>query len=665
MIAGLGSPVATLTRRSSANMGPHAADDAIRSSNRAQQGSAEEVGVVNFVGIDLAWGERAPSGVAVLDESGALVHLSRATTDEQIADAIRDHVAVDCLVGIDAPLVVNNPTGNRPCEAALNHDFARFDAGTHPTNTGKPEFSAGPRGARLATRLGLDIDSDQPANRRAIEVYPHAALVALFGLGRTLKYKQRTNRPFPLLHAEMVRLISLIEALDHARLPLRVAGCAAWSAVVAGVVGATRKGELRHAEDQLDAVVCAYVAMLAAKRPELITVYGDPETGRIVTPTLPDGLRPSPRKPLTVAAAQAAAAAAASVTALPALAQDSQGSEVDLDSLVRESARGYAQLQPQVEELAGRLAAWLTTVLDDAGINYQYIAWRGKSVASFAAKTAKTVDGQPLYPDPLRDITDQIGARVITYVTSDVAAVADVVKDQLGVVDDKDLGQATANEGRFGYVSRHLQVALDPIWLGTLPTDLVRVPSAQIQIRTVLQHAWAEFEHDIRYKGTIPQALAPDLNRRFTLAAGLLELADREFEVIRDRMGERMAEEAPEADADDPRIGNQELAAFLAGHYPDAGWSRDDHYTWISGLLLELGITSLRELAGLLPAVDSAAISDRMGYKYPPGAVRRLDDALLAQFGTRYLELHGNAHRGELLRARLEKLRGDGAAPIS
>jgi ppGpp synthetase/RelA/SpoT-type nucleotidyltranferase len=333
-----------------------------------------------------------------------------------------------------------------------------------------------------------------------------------------------------------------------------------------------------------------------------------------------------------------------------------------VDSLVLESARTYAQLQPQVAELAARLAAWLTTVLDDAGINYQYIASRGKSVASFAAKTAKTVDGQPLYPDPLRDITDQIGARVITYVTSDVAAVADVVKDQLSVVDDKDLGQATANEGRFGYVSRHLQVSLDPVWLGPLPADLLRVPSAQIQIRTVLQHAWAEFEHDIRYKGTIPQALAPDLNRRFTLAAGLLELADREFEVIRDRMRERMAEAAPEADADDPRIGNQELAAFLAGHYPDAGWSRDDHYTWISGLLLELGITSLRELAGLLPSVDSEAIADRMGYKYPPGAVRRLDDALLAQFGTRYLELHGNAHRVDLLRTRLEKLRGDRAA---
>ena len=92
----------------------------------------------------------------------------------------------------------------------------------------------------------------------------------------------------------------------------------------------------------------------------------------------------------------------------------------------------------------------------------------------------------------------------------DVDAVADLVRDQLTVVDDKDLGRATAHSGGFGYVSRHLQVALTAPWLGDTPIGDVRVPSAQIQIRTVLQHAWAEFEHDIRYKGTIPEALAPD-----------------------------------------------------------------------------------------------------------------------------------------------------------
>jgi putative GTP pyrophosphokinase len=174
----------------------------------------------------------------------------------------------------------------------------------------------------------------------------------------------------------------------------------------------------------------------------------------------------------------------------------------------------------------------------------------------------------------------------------------------------------------------------------------------------VLQHAWAEFEHAIRYKGTIPEEQAPDLDRRFTLAAGLLELADREFTAIRDRLQASVTDQRPaEADVTDPRISAEDLATFLAGQYADAGWSRPDHYAWISGLLLELGIVSLDELAGLLSSVDGASINARMGYRYPAGAVRRLDDALLAVFGNRYLELHGNAHRVPLLQTRLERLR--------
>ena len=96
----------------------------------------------------------------------------------------------------------------------------------------------------------------------------------------------------------------------------------------------------------------------------------------------------------------------------------------------------------------------------------------------------------------------------------------------------------------------------------------------------------------------------------------------------------------------------------FAGRYVEAGWSRPDHYQWVAGLLLELGITSLDELGSILASVDDAEIDARMGYKYPPGAVRRLDDALLATFGTRYIALHGNAHRVPLLKARLAKLRG-------
>ena len=117
------------------------------------------------------------------------------------------------------------------------------------------------------------------------------------------------------------------------------------------------------------------------------------------------------------------------------------------------------------------------------------------------------------------------------------------------------------------------------------------------------------------------------------------------------------------ADEDDPRITAQDLASFLAGRFAGAGWSRTDHYEWISGLLLEVGVTSLQELGELLARVDTAAINAGMDYRYPPGAVRRLDDALLHIFGQRYIGLSGNAERREGLRARLERLRARVAEP--
>ncbi len=313
--------------------------------------------------------------------------------------------------------------------------------------------------------------------------------------------------------------------------------------------------------------------------------------------------------------------------------------------------QAYAERQPGLQEVTQQWVDLVTTLLDDAGINYLTVTGRTKSVASFAAKAARAPAGTLAHDDPLTGITDQVGVRVVAYLLSEVQAVAELLADQFTILDDRDMGRETASEGRFGYASRHLLVSARDRGDGW-------EQPASVQVRTVLQHAWAEFEHDIRYKGSVPAEHAPDLDRRFTLAAGLLELADREFSEIRARIqvaGPRSEEE----DATDPRIAARDLAAFLTEEYADAGWSRTDHYAWISGLLLELGITSIAELAALLTSVDSAAINARLEYKYPPGAVRRLDDALLAVFGNRYVDLHGNAHRRDLLLARLDKMRAD------
>jgi ppGpp synthetase/RelA/SpoT-type nucleotidyltranferase len=323
--------------------------------------------------------------------------------------------------------------------------------------------------------------------------------------------------------------------------------------------------------------------------------------------------------------------------------------------VVRNAVADYEARRPALVTATAKYLQLVTSLLDEAGINYLSITARTKSVESFAGKAARVVDDQPLFSDPLAEITDQIGLRVITYLRDDVATVATLLSDELRLLEDRDWGVETAREGRWGYASRHLLVGIAG-----------EQQPASIQLRTVLQHAWAEFEHDIRYKGSIPAEHAPDLDRRFTLAAGLLELADREFTAIRERLRLTLTDQElsdEESASTDPRIATAVLATYLGNRYADAGWSRTDHYGWISGLLLELGITSLGELTALLDSVDADAINAAMGYRYPAGAVRRLDDALLAVFGDRYLLLHGNAHRVGLLQDRLKRLQeGDFAS---
>ncbi|OSC38997.1 hypothetical protein B8W66_18555 [Mycobacterium decipiens] len=242
---------------------------------------------MHFAGVDLSWAGRNPTGVAVLDASGRLVRIGAAGDDAAVLAALRPYVQGDCLVAFDAPLVVTNPTGQRPAETALNRDFRKFEAGAHPANTGKPEFSDVPRAARLARELGLDMDPYSSATRRAIEVYPHPATVALFRLPRTLKYKAKPGRGVDQLKSELLRLMDGVEGLAQTAVALQVAPHPGWVSLRRQVTAARRKSDLRRAEDPVDAVVCAYVALYAESCPADVTIYGDFATGYIVTPSLP------------------------------------------------------------------------------------------------------------------------------------------------------------------------------------------------------------------------------------------------------------------------------------------------------------------------------------------------------------------------------------------
>jgi predicted RNase H-like nuclease len=209
-------------------------------------------------------------------------------SDDEIVTFVERHRGHGVVVAFDAPLVVPNQTGRRDCEAGLSRDFARYHAGTHPSNRSRPWFVPEPRGARLAARLGLDLD---PAVRpcagtdTAIEVYPHPAMVSLFGLERVIRYKAKRGRDLESLRAAFETLFGHLETTLGP--VLRLDESERWSNLRDMVADATRKSQLRLVEDEVDAIFCAYLALLWAREPERMVVYGDVTKGFIVTPQPP------------------------------------------------------------------------------------------------------------------------------------------------------------------------------------------------------------------------------------------------------------------------------------------------------------------------------------------------------------------------------------------
>ncbi len=305
---------------------------------------------VHYIGIDLAWGERQRTGLAVLDAEGRLVHVSSVRTDEEIREALAAYVDGPCRVGIDAPLIVTNPTGSRVAEEELNRDFRGFEAGAHPSNTGKPEFADGTRGARLCKLLRLDMDPASGRQRRAIEVYPHPATVVLFGLTRTLKYKNKPGRTLDTLRAALLTLMDHVERVvpaDAAWRALRADGRGRHAQERPGSgrgPGGRRGVRLRRPVRRPVARPGHDVRRLRAR----LHRHADPATRR---PRGRDPARPSRSTPSGSRPGRAA------------------------------------------DEFVGRV----TSLLDEAGVNYLSVTGRAKTVGSFAAKAARTVDGLPAY----------------------------------------------------------------------------------------------------------------------------------------------------------------------------------------------------------------------------------------------------------------------------
>ena len=189
----------------------------------------------------------------------------------------------------------------------------------------------------------------------------------------------------------------------------------------------------------------------------------------------------------------------------------------------------YRQLRPLMLEIEGRITKRLQKYLDETDIVVAAVESRVKSEASLAGK----LELKGAKYKSLADITDIVGVRIITFYLDDVDVVASAVErlfevDWVNTVDKRRLHALDS----FGYQSLHYICRVPDMPEGMAVSSSSATPYRfEIQMRTLLQHAWSNMNHDTGYKSgvEIPREYIRNLNR----IAGMLELADEQFSRIR------------------------------------------------------------------------------------------------------------------------------------
>ena len=149
---------------------------------------------VLLVGVDLAWGEKKHDGVCFLEwdgRRGTVAGFAYPQGDRELLEAVleKSHGYPSVFITVDAPMVCPNRTGTRPVDRLTHRMFHRQPAACHPANLTK--CPRPPRVAGLLKKHGFRIGWEPTRGKKtAAEVYPHPAMVRMFGIPRIVKYKR-------------------------------------------------------------------------------------------------------------------------------------------------------------------------------------------------------------------------------------------------------------------------------------------------------------------------------------------------------------------------------------------------------------------------------------------------------------------------------------------
>jgi ppGpp synthetase/RelA/SpoT-type nucleotidyltranferase len=229
---------------------------------------------------------------------------------------------------------------------------------------------------------------------------------------------------------------------------------------------------------------------------------------------------------------------------------------------VDEIVRRYSEGREQHVQFAEALVDLLQMLLNTEDVEFLSVTGRAKDAASFREKVTR--EGKS-YADPLNEITDLCGVRVVCYDSASLKKIGDVIRDNFTLDDQNSVDKALGLEpDRFGYLSVHYVVSLDARRCALPEYRRFASVKAEIQVRTALQHAWATLDHSLRYKSK--DEVPKELRRRLYRISALLELADDEFHRLKEAATTVRAEYASAIEAgdlDSVEVDGDSIEAFL------------------------------------------------------------------------------------------------------
>jgi len=168
----------------------------------------------------------------------------------------------------------------------------------------------------------------------------------------------------------------------------------------------------------------------------------------------------------------------------------------------------------------------LESILDRSSIAYLSVSGRTKEVASTEEKIRRKK-----YTQPELQLTDLSGIRVITFLETQVKEISNIIGATFDIDHKNSFDRASIlGDDRMGYRSTHFVCTLGHSRKGLLEYDALSELKFEVQIRTVLQHAWAELAHDRSFK--LGTGLPAKIQRKLNLYSGMLEIVDGAFDEI-------------------------------------------------------------------------------------------------------------------------------------